>query len=155
MLLAYCHSWLFLLSSDYHVFHWISCKKVHFFSSSAKPCRESMYWDFHYPSIYITGPLWGNPLVTSWFHHKGAVMWSFDILFYVCLPNCTNSLVLVIGDAMTLIWHHCNNHTLGIPCHYYTVTKSPPGTKHNYGIIFLRKIFVSFCQNVKMIKKDK
>ena len=40
--------------------------------------------------------------------------WHIVVLIMRCLE---------IGDAMTLMWRRCNNHTLGVPCRYYTVAK--------------------------------
>ena len=42
--------------------------------------------------FHITGPLWGNPLVTSGFPHKGSVIQSLDILLLSAWTSCgTNS----------------------------------------------------------------
>ena len=41
--------------------------------------------------------------------HKGPVVWGFDIFFDLTL----HKMLLVIGNALPLIWHHCNDLTIG------------------------------------------
>ena len=51
-----------------------------------------------------------NPSVTDGFPSQRAVMWTFDVSFYVSLNKLLDkqSRGLVIWDATTVMWRHCD-----------------------------------------------
>ena len=93
----------------------------------------------------------GNPPVTVWFHHKGLVMRSFDILFDVCLTRCcTNSPVP--GD-----WRRHDIHMTSLQCISYIrhlsllhFSKIPAIIRQAWNETMTR--FVSFREDDRIIK---
>ena len=71
--------------------------------------------DMEMPSILPT-LCEGNPLVISGSPHKGPVMQSVDVLFDGSLNKLLNKCEwLVTGNAMILMWRHCNDHMICTP----------------------------------------
>ena len=60
--------------------------------------------------LHVTGPLWGNPLVTGGFPSQGPVTWSFDVFCDVRIKKWLSKLSRCWWFEIPChsLWCHCN-----------------------------------------------